>query len=132
MTIDRLSGGRLVLPVGLGTLDDEGFANVGESTGMAERAERLDESLEILTGLWSGKAFAFEGRHYRFGPMTFRPAPVQRPRIPIWVVGVWPRLKSMRRAARDRRMGRPGATGGGRGTAVRRDRPRHVPRRRPW
>jgi hypothetical protein len=80
MTIDWLSGGRLILPVGLGTLDDAGFGNVGDATDIRVRAELLDESLAILEGLWSGEAFAFEGRHYRFGPMTFRPTPVQRPR----------------------------------------------------
>jgi alkanesulfonate monooxygenase SsuD/methylene tetrahydromethanopterin reductase-like flavin-dependent oxidoreductase (luciferase family) len=100
MTLDRLSNGRLVLPVGLGALDDAGFGTVGEPTDARTRAEMLDESLEILDGLWSGEPFAFEGRHYRFGPMTFRPTPVQRPRIPIWVVGAWPSPRSMQRAVR--------------------------------
>ena len=100
MTIDRLSGGRLVLPVGLGTTDDSGFGNVGEPTDARTRAELMDESLAILEGLWSGEPFAFEGRHYRFGPMTFRPTPIQRPRIPIWVVGAWPNERSMRRVLR--------------------------------
>jgi hypothetical protein len=100
MTLDRLSNGRLVLPVGLGTLDDAGFANVGEPTEARIRAEMLDESLAILDGLWSGEPFAFAGQHYRFGPMTFRPTPVQRPRVPIWVVGAWPHERSMRRAIR--------------------------------
>jgi alkanesulfonate monooxygenase SsuD/methylene tetrahydromethanopterin reductase-like flavin-dependent oxidoreductase (luciferase family) len=100
MSLDRLSGGRLVLPVGLGALDDGGFGNVGEATDVRTRAELLDETLEILDGLWSGEPFAFEGRHYRFGPMTFRPTPVQRPRIPIWVVAVPSSDRSMRRAIR--------------------------------
>lgn len=100
MTLDRLSGGRLVLPVGLGTDDDAGFGNVGEPTAIRTRAEILDESLEILDGLWSGEPFEYSGRHFRFGPMTFRPTPLQRPRIPIWVIGVWPRPRSMRRALR--------------------------------
>ena len=100
MTLDRLSNGRLVLPVGLGALDDAGFGNVGEATEARTRAERLDETLDILDGLWSGRPFAFEGRHYRFGRMTFRPTPVQRPRIPIWPVGAWPRQRSMRRTVR--------------------------------
>jgi alkanesulfonate monooxygenase SsuD/methylene tetrahydromethanopterin reductase-like flavin-dependent oxidoreductase (luciferase family) len=99
-TLDRLSNGRLVLPVGLGALDDAGFGRVGEVTDRRIRAERLDESLEILTGLWSGEPFGFAGRHYRFEPMAFRPAPVQRPRIPIWVVGMWPSERSMRRVLR--------------------------------
>ncbi len=100
VTLDVLSNGRLVLPVGLGTLDDAGFGAVGEPTSARERAERLDETLAILDGLQSGEPFAFEGRHYRFGPLTFRPRPVQRPRIPVWVVGAWPHERSMRRAAR--------------------------------
>ncbi len=100
MSLDVLSGGRLVLPVGLGALDDAGFGNVGEPVDARTRAARLDETLEILDGLWSGEAFAFEGTEYRFKPMTFRPTPVQRPRIPIWVVGAWPHARSMRRAAR--------------------------------
>jgi len=99
-SVDVLSGGRLVLPVGLGALDDAGFGHVGEATERRERAERLDESLAILAGLWSGEPFSFSGRHYRFGEMTFRPTPVQRPRVPIWVVGAWPSERSMSRAIR--------------------------------
>jgi len=100
MTLDRLSNGRLILPVGLGALDDAAFANVGEPTDIRIRAERLDESLAILDGLWSGEPFAFDGTHYRFGEMTFRPTPVQRPRVPIWIVGAWPHERSMRRSLR--------------------------------
>jgi alkanesulfonate monooxygenase SsuD/methylene tetrahydromethanopterin reductase-like flavin-dependent oxidoreductase (luciferase family) len=99
-TVDHLSNGRLVLPVGLGAVDDAGFGRVGEPTDARTRAERLGESLEILTGLWSGEPFGFTGRQYRFEPMAFRPTPVQRPRIPIWVVGAWPSERSMRRVLR--------------------------------
>jgi alkanesulfonate monooxygenase SsuD/methylene tetrahydromethanopterin reductase-like flavin-dependent oxidoreductase (luciferase family) len=100
VTLDHLSGGRLVLPVGLGALDDGGFSKVGEPMDRKVRARLLDESLEILTGLWSGEPFSYEGEHYRMQEMTFRPPPVQRPRIPIWVVGAWPSRKSMGRALR--------------------------------
>jgi alkanesulfonate monooxygenase SsuD/methylene tetrahydromethanopterin reductase-like flavin-dependent oxidoreductase (luciferase family) len=100
MTLDRLSNGRLVVPVGLGTLDDAAFGNVGEPTNTRTRAEMLDESLAILEGLWSGEPFGHEGKHYRFEPMTFRPTPIQRPRIPIWVIGAWPKERSVRRALR--------------------------------
>ncbi len=99
-TLDRLSGGRLVLPVGLGALDDGGFSKVGEPTDRKVRARLLDESLEILIGLWSGEPFSYEGEHYRLEEMTFLPPPVQRPRVPIWVVGAWPSEKSMQRALR--------------------------------
>lgn len=60
----------------------------------------LDESLAILEGLWSGEPYGHQGRHYRSEPMTFRPTPVQRLRIPIWVVGAWPHERSVRRALR--------------------------------
>jgi hypothetical protein len=50
--------------------------------------------------LWSGEPFSYEGEHYRLEEMTFRPPTVQRPRIPIWVVGAWPSRKSMGRALR--------------------------------
>ena len=65
MTLDHLSNGRLVLPVGLGTTDDAGFGNVGEPTDARTRAERLDEGLAILDGLWTGDPFGFAGKHYR-------------------------------------------------------------------
>jgi alkanesulfonate monooxygenase SsuD/methylene tetrahydromethanopterin reductase-like flavin-dependent oxidoreductase (luciferase family) len=99
-TLDHLSGGRVVFPVGLGALEDAGFGNVGEATDARTRAGRLDETLAIIDGLASGEPFGFSGEHYRFEPMTFRPAPVQRPRVPVWVVGAWPHERSMARAIR--------------------------------
>src|SRR6185437_8645693 len=100
VSLDNLSDGRLILPVGLGALDDGGFGKVGEPTERKTRAELLDESLAILTGLWSGQPFSFSGKHYHLDEMTFTPPPIQRPRIPIWVVGAWPSERSMRRAIR--------------------------------
>ena len=99
-TVDRLSNGRLVLPVGLGAVDDSGITGFGEAATRRERAERLDEALEILVGLWSGERFGYQGRHHQFEPMAFRPTPLQRPRIPIWVVGAWPSERSMQRVLR--------------------------------
>jgi hypothetical protein len=62
----------------------------------------LDEGLDILTGLWRGQPFSYEGKHYHIKPTQFfpPPTPVQQPRIPIWVVGAWRREKSMQRALR--------------------------------
>lgn len=97
-TLDHLSGGRLVLPVGLGAVDS--FGQVGEEADRKVRAELLDESLDILTGLWSAAPFSYAGRHYQLGEMTFLPPPIQRPRIPIWVVGAWGSERSMGRALR--------------------------------
>jgi alkanesulfonate monooxygenase SsuD/methylene tetrahydromethanopterin reductase-like flavin-dependent oxidoreductase (luciferase family) len=100
-TLDDLSGGRVILSVGLGATDT-GFANFGEATDRKKRAELLDEGLDVLTGLWSGQPFSYDGQHYHVTPTEFMPAPppVQQPRIPIWVVGAWPLEKSMRRALR--------------------------------
>jgi hypothetical protein len=100
-TLDNLSGGRVILSVGLGAIDS-GFAAFGEETDRKKRAELLDEGLDILTGLWRGQPFTYEGKHYRIKETRFfpPPPPVQKPRIPIWVVGAWPRMKSMRRVLR--------------------------------
>jgi alkanesulfonate monooxygenase SsuD/methylene tetrahydromethanopterin reductase-like flavin-dependent oxidoreductase (luciferase family) len=100
MSVDQLSRGRLVLPVGLGALDDVAFGGVGEPTDARTRAELLDESLEFLTRAWSGEPFSFQGKHYQAAEMTFQPPSVQQPRIPIWVVAAWPRPKSVARALR--------------------------------
>ena len=100
-TLDNLSNGRVILSVGLGAVDT-GFEAFGEVTDRKIRAELLDEGLDILTGLWRGQPFNYTGKHYTIQQTTFypSPSPVQQPRIPIWVVGAWPRMKSMRRALR--------------------------------
>ena len=102
ITIDHLSHGRLVIPVGLGASpDDGGFSRVsGEVTDRRQRAELLDESLEILELAWKGETFSHEGKHYTATDLVFRPTPVQQPRIPIWVVAAFPSEKSMGRAIR--------------------------------
>jgi alkanesulfonate monooxygenase SsuD/methylene tetrahydromethanopterin reductase-like flavin-dependent oxidoreductase (luciferase family) len=97
-TLDNLSDGRVILSVGLGA-PDSGFAAFGETTDRKTRAELLDEGLDILTGLWRGQPFSYEGAHYKIQPTEFMvpPPPIQQPRIPIWVVGAWNRPKSMAR-----------------------------------
>ncbi len=100
-TLDNLSGGRVTLAVGLGATDT-GFAEFGEKTDRRTRAELLDEGLDIVTGLWRGQPFSYDGKHYHVEPTTFAPPPppAQQPRIPIWCVGAWPFERSMRRARR--------------------------------
>jgi alkanesulfonate monooxygenase SsuD/methylene tetrahydromethanopterin reductase-like flavin-dependent oxidoreductase (luciferase family) len=100
-TLDNLSHGRVILSVGLGALD-AGFEAFGEVTDRKTRSELLDEGLDILTGLWRGQPFNYDGKHYKVKETTFSvpPPPVQQPRIPIWVVGAWPREKSMQRTLR--------------------------------
>lgn len=101
VTLDHLSHGRVILSVGLGALDT-GFEAFGEVTDRKTRAELMDEGLDILTGLWRGQPFSYAGKHYQVQESTFSPPPppVQQPRIPIWVVGAWPRTQSMQRALR--------------------------------
>ncbi len=99
VTLDHLSQGRVILSVGLGAVDT-GFEAFGEVTDRKTRAELLDEGLDILTGLWKGQPFRYEGKHYRIMETDFYPPPppIQQPRIPIWVVGAWGSEKSMQRA----------------------------------
>ena len=99
-TLDNLSGGRVILAVGLGALDT-GFAEFGEVTDRKTRAELLDEGLAIIAGLWQGQPFSFEGKHYHVRESAFYPPPppVQQPRIPVWVVGAWPSERSLARVA---------------------------------
>ena len=99
VTLDRLSGGRLVLGVGLGEPPEDEFGSFGEPADPVVRAAMLDEGLEVLTRLWSGETVSFSGRHYRVDEVAFQPTPLQRPRIPIWVAGAWPRRGPLRRAA---------------------------------
>jgi alkanesulfonate monooxygenase SsuD/methylene tetrahydromethanopterin reductase-like flavin-dependent oxidoreductase (luciferase family) len=100
-TLDKLSNGRVILSVGLGAVDT-GFKEFGEETSRVKRAELLDEGLDIITGLWRGQPFNYSGKHYSVREIKFfpPPSPVQEPRIPIWVVGAWPKEKSMRRVLR--------------------------------
>ncbi|HWS59150.1 MAG TPA: LLM class flavin-dependent oxidoreductase [Actinotalea sp.] len=101
LTVDHLSGGRLVVPVGLGVGQDGGFSRVsGEARTPRERAERLDEALAILDRAWTGEPFSWQGQHYAVTDLQIGPPPVQRPRIPVWVVGAWPAERSLDRAAR--------------------------------
>lgn len=83
MTLDRLSGGRLVLGVGLGDENSKDFGAVGELTDPKDRAIALDESLEVLAALWSGDPVTYHGRFVSVEDVRLPATPIQRPRIPI-------------------------------------------------
>jgi alkanesulfonate monooxygenase SsuD/methylene tetrahydromethanopterin reductase-like flavin-dependent oxidoreductase (luciferase family) len=97
-TLDRLSGGRLVVGAGLGGTWD--FVPVGEPDVGRQRAAMLDEGLDVLAALWSGQPVDHRGTHFAVHGARIVPPPVQRPRIPVWVAGYWPGRAPFRRAAR--------------------------------
>ena len=99
VALDLLSNGRLNFGAGSG-YQARDFVPFGEDFDLKVRAEKLDEGLEVLKGLWSGEAFSFHGKHYQVDNVTFLPKPVQSPRIPVWLAGGWPNRKPLRRAAR--------------------------------
>jgi len=89
-TLDQLSGGRVILTVGLGAAEDDRWSRLGEETDRLTRAKRLDEGLAVLDGLWKGEPFSFSGQHYHLQEARIKVRPVQAPHIPIWVSGRWP------------------------------------------
>ncbi|MFC7447426.1 LLM class flavin-dependent oxidoreductase [Rhodococcus daqingensis] len=99
-TLDRLSGGRMILGVGLGNPIDNEYGRFGEPTDPKVLADMLDEGLHVITRLWSGEPVTFHGRHVTVDDVIMRPTPLQRPRVPIWVGGDWPHTPPARRAAR--------------------------------
>src|ERR687898_152555 len=100
-TLDRLSGGRLILGVGLGGDQFAGeFSKTGEQVDDRTRGQMLDEALAILVAAWSGEPVNPRGKHYLINDVQFLPRPVQRPRIPVWAAAFPGNLKPLRRAAR--------------------------------
>lgn len=105
VSIDHLSGGRLTLGVGIGNGPWE-WEYLGEEPNQRVRGDMLDEFLDVLESAWSGQPFRHEGEHYTImgdlpeGKAQFLPAPLQQPRIPIWVGGIWPNKRPFRRSAR--------------------------------
>lgn len=99
-SLDHLSNGRLIFGVGLGAPPDVEFGVFGMETDIRVRAKQLDEGLDVITGLWSGEPFSYQGEQYEIDNVTFQPTPVQKPRVPIWVAGQWPNKAPIRRAAR--------------------------------
>ena len=99
-TIDRLTGGRMILGVGLGAPVADEFGSFGDTTNPKELAAPLDEGLTALNLLWSGEPVSFRGEYVVLDDVVFLPTPLQRPRVPVWVGGEWPARPPMRRAAR--------------------------------
>jgi alkanesulfonate monooxygenase SsuD/methylene tetrahydromethanopterin reductase-like flavin-dependent oxidoreductase (luciferase family) len=100
VSIDHLSNGRLILSVGLGTPPDAEYGAFNEETDIKIRAKMLDEGLDVLFGLWSGKPFSYNGMYYKINDVKFIPKPIQQPRITVWGAGYWPSKTPFIRAAR--------------------------------
>jgi alkanesulfonate monooxygenase SsuD/methylene tetrahydromethanopterin reductase-like flavin-dependent oxidoreductase (luciferase family) len=92
---DVISGGRLILGLGLGYQPSD-FQYFG--VPFAQRRSRFEEGLEVLRRAWDERPFSFGGRRYRFDGVSVYPVPVQQPRPPIWLAGWTP--PGVRRAAR--------------------------------
>jgi probable F420-dependent oxidoreductase len=93
-TLDVLSGGRLILGVGVGAIENEMEAM---GTAFKERGAFTDEAIAVMRTLWSEEDPRFDGRYSRFAGMKFSPKPVQKP-IPVVIGGISP--AAIRRAAR--------------------------------
>jgi len=93
-TLDVLSGGRLLLGVGVGAIESEMEAM---GTPFKQRGAFTDEAIEVMRALWTQALPRFDGRYSRFAGMPFSPKPLQKP-IPIVIGGISP--AAVRRAAR--------------------------------
>jgi alkanesulfonate monooxygenase SsuD/methylene tetrahydromethanopterin reductase-like flavin-dependent oxidoreductase (luciferase family) len=98
-TLDVLSKGRLMLGLGLGGPKSE-YESFGEKYDVKVLAQKMDESLEIIQGLWTGEPFSFSGKYYQIDEAAFLPKPHQSPRIPMLFGGMWPNKKPFIRAAK--------------------------------
>jgi alkanesulfonate monooxygenase SsuD/methylene tetrahydromethanopterin reductase-like flavin-dependent oxidoreductase (luciferase family) len=115
--VDRLSGGRLVLGLGIGWVERE-FRQLGIPFPPAsERQEVLEETLAIVRGLWGAEPFSYRGRHHRVDEANVLPGPVQRPRVPIMIAGGGERvtLRQVAQHADASNVGGIDAAGGARG-----------------
>ncbi len=100
--LDHASNGRLTLGLGAGAVWMGWQAFPDEVTDKKARAEMLDETIDLLTLFFQREPFDYDGKHYHvkltlLDQQHYATRPIQQPRIPLWVVGVWPRLNSMRR-----------------------------------
>jgi alkanesulfonate monooxygenase SsuD/methylene tetrahydromethanopterin reductase-like flavin-dependent oxidoreductase (luciferase family) len=101
VSLDRLSGGRLVLGFGLGDDGDVGeLSRFDEEAEARVRAAQLDEGLDLLRELLSGKRVDHDGVHFAARDVQFLPTPTSPEGIPFWIGGRWPNAAPLRRAAR--------------------------------
>jgi F420-dependent oxidoreductase-like protein len=85
ITVDHISRGRLELGVGAAWHQPEHEALGIPFPPIKERAERLEEGVELMRLLMTKDRASFEGRHYQLHDATYRPRPIQKPHPPIWI-----------------------------------------------
>ena len=95
-TLDHISEGRVILGAGLGNPYD--FEPYGEKSKNKVLAKKLDESLNIISQLWTGTPVTYQGKYYKINGISYQPTPIQKPKIPIWIGGV--SIGALKRAAR--------------------------------
>jgi alkanesulfonate monooxygenase SsuD/methylene tetrahydromethanopterin reductase-like flavin-dependent oxidoreductase (luciferase family) len=98
VTVDHISGGRLILGLGSGWHDDEHRRYGIDLPEPAERVDRFAEAVEMISLLMSQPRTTFHGQHYRLDDAPLEPRPIQQPRIPILIAAHRPRM--LRLAAR--------------------------------
>jgi alkanesulfonate monooxygenase SsuD/methylene tetrahydromethanopterin reductase-like flavin-dependent oxidoreductase (luciferase family) len=100
-TLDQLSGGRAILTVGLGAVSPD-LPETGEESDLRTRAARLDDGIDLIRALWAGRTEhgGASGSYVIHEPSQIDVVRPLQDRIPIWVVGLWPRPTSMRRVLR--------------------------------
>jgi alkanesulfonate monooxygenase SsuD/methylene tetrahydromethanopterin reductase-like flavin-dependent oxidoreductase (luciferase family) len=99
-TLDHLSGGRVVLGVGIGDNGADELSGTGDELDPKVRGRMLDEALTVLAAAWTGEPTSYRGEHYVLDGLTVRPVPVQRPHPPVWVALRHGNPAPLRRAAR--------------------------------
>lgn len=98
VTVDHISAGRLILGLGAGWHEGEHQRFGIDLPAPAERVDRLEEAIQMITSLMASERTTFEGRHYRLDNAPLEPKPIQQPRIPLLIAAHRPRM--IRLAAR--------------------------------
>lgn len=98
-TIDNISNGRVILGAGAGRGDNQMYVDEHSAVGVpvSERADRMEEGINILRALWTQEDVTHEGDYYPLENVTLEPQPLQQP-LPIWISSNWVR-RGLKRVA---------------------------------
>jgi alkanesulfonate monooxygenase SsuD/methylene tetrahydromethanopterin reductase-like flavin-dependent oxidoreductase (luciferase family) len=93
VTVDHLSGGRLEFGIGAAWAEIE--HQMYGIEGLDHRVGRLNESLEVITSLWTKDRTSLDGRYYHFSEAIGNPKPIQKPHPPIWIGAGGPQMMAV-------------------------------------